>query len=114
MTKIEALVKTIEVWTYLSENPWATKQQAYQDLNLTTDSHECPCCQYGKEQNKYFICQSCPIWPAEKEEDAFECENNPESPYFAWQDHFLSYPEKRNTALRMVALAQEALKEENS
>lgn len=69
MDVIEALNKTATLWTYLAKHPYASKQDAYRVLHLTTDLNDCPCCQFARFETKRgpaVDCSICPLkylWP---------------------------------------------------
>ena len=76
MTEIEALRKTVILWSYLALHHGATKPEAYKALDLEFDFRYCPLCEYTGGQ-----CFKCPLgsfWPS------YRC-TNLESPYTVWR-----------------------------
>lgn len=69
MTKRECLEKMVLVWEYLYKNTDKNKKQAYEELGLTGDLYDCPCCEYARLRygcTTGMMCAVCPLkdlWP---------------------------------------------------
>lgn len=71
MTEKECLDKMFLIWGYLYRNPYKTKKEVYEDLQLSEDLNDCPCCEYVVQQEEGLLgddlnCGLCPLsdlWP---------------------------------------------------
>lgn len=54
MTKVQALQKTILIWTLLAKNPTLEKDDVYTILNLEHDTQYCPLCEHAHRD-----CRDC-------------------------------------------------------
>ena len=69
MTLVEALEKMILVWEQLAKNPYATKDEVYLELGISSDLNHCSCCEfasYGTPGGRAIDCNNCPmylLWP---------------------------------------------------
>ena len=103
LTRREALVKTIEMWTWLAEHPEASKKDYFTENNIKdVPLHDCYCCEYGKKIHKDFasICTICPIWICTNGR-VVGCFGS-SSPYFKWRYEAHSKSKRTKYALEIV------------
>ena len=69
VTKLETLLKSIQIWKLLSTDSEISKQEAYLKLGLSIDLNHCPLCEYVKQitnsDGSKIDCTLCPakdIW----------------------------------------------------
>jgi hypothetical protein len=91
MTKLEALLKGIKVWSYLAVNTptsadaYNTKRIAYETLGLEDDENFCAMCDYSfpfarGRMHLVSSCANCPVW---SEHSTCEADG---SPYDLWSE----------------------------
>ena len=85
-TELEALLTAKKLWEHIAERG-VTKIKAYTDLGLDDDLHDCPCCEFSKEDVAK-ICSKCPIkeWREIGEQDLLSPCTRFESPYASWRN----------------------------
>lgn len=82
MTEIESLKKTMVLWIYLTEHPYATKLGAYRALQLPLDLNDCPLCEFARYETKRGSATDCSICPLKDLWPAGCCKYD--SPYGIW------------------------------
>jgi len=105
LTARETLEKTLLIWKEM-EKTGQTKTEIYDNLGLSQDLCNCPCCKYAYN---YFIdgqdCTICPLYP----KSTYGCEKAGE-PYDLYKDAG-SRKKRQQAGRQMVVLIERRLKE---
>lgn len=111
----EALLKTKRIWEVLADQPDLSKDEVYKLLSLQKDSHNCPCCQYSRQETEELLeetgiereeCYSCPLYP----ESDYGCDQE-DQPYWNWVEagNLGSLEEKKEAATAFLLLINSTL-----
>ncbi|MDE6413001.1 MAG: hypothetical protein K2K42_03805, partial [Eubacterium sp.] len=105
LTKRKALEKTIEMWSWLAENPDKNKSDYFYCNGIEeTPEQLCYCCEYNP-----ISCYYCPIqnWAYNDDEDVCKCDL-PRGTYELWRDSSTQEDAKKY-AQKIVLLAKKSL-----
>lgn len=119
MTEIEALEKSIEMWTWLRDEAIQGRVHGKKDWFEKTGNDyvfsNCYLCEYAKESKGEYKCQNCPVenWGKYKLQSSrnvfyYPC-TQPESPYSKWSRGFMFGNDVIEGATKMVELLEQTL-----
>lgn len=108
LTKRKALEKTIEMWSWLAENPDKDKEDFFEFKNISNIPYsECYCCEFD---GIWGNCRNCPIinWNYDADNNMIVVDRctNSGSAYGIWRSAIVSTKTKQQAARRIAELAE--------
>jgi len=108
LTKRKALEKTIEMWSWLAENPDKDKEDFFEFKNISNIPYsECYCCEFD---GIWGNCRNCPIinWNYDADNNMVVVDRctNSGSAYGIWRSAIVSTKTKQQAARRIAELAE--------